>query len=68
MRKNRSVRVTLYLPEDLRERAREAGLNLSALLRHAVEEELRRDPRAPTVSVERVDDLIDVHVRFPVDP
>ena len=40
-RKKTGVRVTVYLPDALRKRAGDAGLNLSALLRAAVERELR---------------------------
>lgn len=42
-RKRTGVRVTLYLPDELRERARKADLNLSGLLRDAVQRELRGD-------------------------
>lgn len=38
------MRVTVYLPDDLRQRAAEAELNLSALLRAAVEAELAGEP------------------------
>jgi hypothetical protein len=58
------MRVTLYLPDELRERARDAGLNLSALLRQAVEDELRGDEKRPVVSIERDGDVYDVRVRF----
>lgn len=34
-------RVNIYLPDDLASRAREAGLNVSALAREAIERELR---------------------------
>lgn len=66
-RNNRGVRVTLYLPDDLRARASKAGLNLSALLRRAVEAELRGDQAAPTVDLERVGQAVEVRVSLPVD-
>lgn len=65
-RKKSSVRVTVYLPDDLRRHAKEAGLNLSQLLRRAVETELQGDSPMPAVSVERTDDVIEVRVSFPV--
>ena len=34
------ARVNVYLPDDLAERAREADLNVSALTRRAIEDEL----------------------------
>lgn len=68
MARNRTtVRVTLYLPDDLRERASEAGLNLSGLLRRAVEEELRGSARGPEVTVQRDGDSFEVRVRFAAD-
>lgn len=43
--------VSVYIPDELRNRAEEAGINLSATLRDAVEEELaRRAAIAETVS------------------
>jgi hypothetical protein len=48
MARNRNgVRVTLYMPDELRRQAREAGVNLSRTLRAAVEQELRRDAPEP---------------------
>lgn len=66
-RKPRGVRVTLYLPDDLRKQAADAGLNLSALLRRAVEAELRGDQAAPTVDVERAGETVEVRVSLPAD-
>jgi post-segregation antitoxin (ccd killing protein) len=62
----KGVRVTLYLPDDLRERARAANLNLSALLRDAVERRLAGDA-TPTVQIERVGDSVEVRVAVPVE-
>jgi hypothetical protein len=43
--------VSVYISEELRNRAEEAGINLSATLRYALEEELgRRDAIANTLS------------------
>jgi hypothetical protein len=43
--------VSVYISEELRKRAEEAGINLSATLRYALEEELgRRDAIANTLS------------------
>jgi hypothetical protein len=52
------MRVTLYLPDDIGRLAKEAGLNLSGLLRGAVEralrDELREDAqRVPGATVTR---------------
>ena len=60
------VRVTLYLPDELREQARAANLNLSALLRDAVERRLRGEAM-PTVQTERVGDAVELRVSVPVD-
>jgi hypothetical protein len=65
--KTKSVRVTLYMPDDLRERARTAGLNLSRILRDGVERELRGDTPSPAVELERVGGSIEVRVIVPVD-
>ena len=60
------VRVTLYLPDELRERARAANLNLSRLLRDAVERELGAE--APgTVQLERVGGSIELRVSVPIE-
>ena len=37
-------KVSVYLPDDLYQRAREQGLKLSALTQRAIERELDRDP------------------------
>ena len=60
------VRVTVYMPDDLRNRAQAAGLNLSRLLRDAVERELRGDAPSPAVELERVGSSIEVRVSVPV--
>ncbi|HEY5286207.1 MAG TPA: hypothetical protein VIJ50_03780 [Solirubrobacteraceae bacterium] len=65
--KTKSVRVTLYMPDELRERARAAGLNLSRILRDGVERELRGDAPSPAVELERVGGSIEVRVIVPVD-
>jgi post-segregation antitoxin (ccd killing protein) len=39
-------KVSVYLPDDLYRRAREAGLKLSAVTQAAIEEELDRAPNA----------------------
>lgn len=61
------MRVTLYLPDELRTRAADAGLNLSALLRRAVENELRGERPAPTVRLERTGASVEIRVSVPVD-
>lgn len=64
--KTESVRVTVYLPDELRERARAENLNLSRLLRDAVEQQL--EGRAPgCVELERVGGSIELRVSVPVD-
>jgi hypothetical protein len=65
--KNGSVRVTVYMPDELRERARKAKLNLSRLLRDAVERELRGDSAGPAVELERVGSSVELRVSVPVD-
>ena len=65
-RNNSSVRVTLYMPDDLRKQARAAGLNLSAILRRGVEQELRGEAPAPGVEIERVGSSIELRVSVPV--
>jgi post-segregation antitoxin (ccd killing protein) len=62
----RGVRVTLYLPDELREQARAAGINLSAELRAAVERRLRGEA-TPTVQAERVGDSVELRVSVPVN-
>jgi post-segregation antitoxin (ccd killing protein) len=49
------ARLNIYLPDELAEQAREAGVNISAAARAAVESELR----ASTMSfwLDRLDDL-----------
>ncbi len=64
---HKGVRVTLYLPDELRTQAKAAGLNLSALLRRAVEAELRGDRAASTVELDRVGRSIEVRVSVPVE-
>lgn len=66
-RNKRGVRVTLYLPDDLRDRARAANLNLSRLLRDAVERELRGERPAPTVEIDRAGGSVEIRVSVPVD-
>jgi hypothetical protein len=61
------VRFTVYLPDGLGQRAKDAGLNLSRLLRDAVERELRGEAPAPTVQVERVGTSIELRVSLPAD-
>jgi hypothetical protein len=63
----RGVRVTVYLPDELRERARARNLNLSRLLRDAVERELRGEAPAPAIDLERVGSSIELRVTLPVD-
>lgn len=60
------VRFTVYLPDGLGQRAKDAGLNLSRLLRDAVERELRGDAPPASVEVERVGASIEVRVSVPV--
>jgi hypothetical protein len=68
MARNRNgVRVTVYLPDEMRKRAADAGLNLSALLRRAVEAELRGEAPAPGVEIERVGHAVELRVSVPVD-
>ena len=68
MPRNRNgVRVTVYLPDELRERARAAGINLSQTLRRAVERELADDAPSPAVEIERAGDSIELRVSVPVD-
>jgi hypothetical protein len=63
----RSVRVTRYLPDVLRERARAGNRNLSRILRDAVERELRGDGPSPAVEVECVGSWVALRVSAPVD-
>ena len=65
-RNRKGVRVTLYLPDELRERARKAGLNLSGILRRAVEQELRGETTGGDVELERVGDSIELRISVPV--
>jgi hypothetical protein len=68
MSKKARVRFTVYLPDDLGERAKAAGINLSRTLRDAVENELRADGEpAPSVTVDRVGDSVELHVSLPVE-
>ena len=64
--KKRGVRVTVYLPDDLRNRAKAEGLNLSRLLRDAVERQLDGEARTAGVELERVGDSIELRVNVPV--
>jgi hypothetical protein len=59
----KSVRVTVYLPDELRERAKAKNLNLSRLLRDAVERELSGEGATPGVELERVGGSIEVRVK-----
>jgi hypothetical protein len=61
------VKVTLYLPDEIRIRAREAGLNLSALLRAAIERELRGEGPEETVEAYRVGDRVEIRVSIPAE-
>ena len=61
------MRVTVYLPDDLREQARAANLNLSRIVRDGVERELRGDEAAPTVEVERKGSSVELRVGVPVE-
>ena len=61
------VRFTVYLPDGLGQSAKDAGLNLSRLLRDAVERELRGDAPGPAVEVERVGTSIEVRITVPAD-
>jgi Post-segregation antitoxin CcdA len=65
--KRRGVRVTVYLPDELRQQARSAGLNLSRILRDGVERELRGDAPSPAVEVERVGGSVELRISVPVD-
>jgi hypothetical protein len=67
MPRNNGVRLTVYLPDELRERARAANLNLSRILRDGVERELRGEAPAPGVELERVGNAIEVRVSVPRD-
>jgi len=68
MPRNKSaVRLTVYMPDELRERARAANLNLSRILRDSVERELRGDAPAPGVEIERVGSAIELRVSVPVN-
>ena len=66
-RNNRGVRVTLYLPDELRERARAANLNLSRILRDGVERELRGEATGPGIELERVGNTVQVRISVPLD-
>jgi len=55
------------MPDELRERARAANLNLSRILRDSVERELRGDAPAPSVEIERVGNAIELRVSVPVN-
>ncbi len=59
----------VYLPDGLGQRAREAKLNLSGLLRAAVERELGEAPETPAsrVTVRRVGARIEIRVSLPLD-
>lgn len=59
----KAVRVTVYLPDALRERARAENLNLSRLLRDAVERELGGEAASPGVELERVGGSIELRVK-----
>lgn len=61
------VRVTLYLPDDLRQEALEAGLNLSRLLRTAVEQELHGESPGIRTSVRRVKREVELTVLVPIE-
>ena len=55
------------LPDSLGQRAKDAGLNLSRLLRDAVERELCGEAAAPAVAVERVGTSVEVRISVPAD-
>ena len=61
------MRVTVYLPDDLRERAAKAHLNLSALLRDAVERELHEGEQSVRTRVHRKASDVEVTARIPVE-
>jgi hypothetical protein len=65
--KPRVPRVTLYLPSPLREEAAAAGLNLSRLLREAVERELHGDAPGIRASGRRVKGAVELTVLVPVE-
>jgi post-segregation antitoxin (ccd killing protein) len=67
MVKKPRMRVTLYLPDELRERANKAGLNLSGLLREAVERELRGDAPGIRSSGRRVKQSVELTVTVPIE-
>lgn len=56
------MRITVYLPDDLGERARAAGINFSGVLRAAVEHELAGDT-GMVVSARRIASGVEVVVR-----
>jgi post-segregation antitoxin (ccd killing protein) len=61
------MRLTLYLPDELGQRAKDADLNLSRLLREAVERELRGEAQGPAVEIERHGASVEIRVGLPVD-
>jgi hypothetical protein len=61
------MRVTLYLPDELREQANAAGLNLSRLLREAVERELHGDAPGIRSSGRRVQQSVELTVTVPLE-
>ena len=61
------MRVTLYLPDDMRQRAADAGLNLSRLLRESVERELEGEAPGIRTSARRVKGNVELTVTVPVE-
>ena len=59
--------MTLYMPDELRERAREANLNLSRILRDAVARQLDGERAIPAVELERVGDSLELRLSLPVE-
>jgi hypothetical protein len=67
MVKKPRMRVTLYLPDELREQANKAGLNLSRLLREAVERELHSEAPGIRSSGRRVKQSVELTVSVPIE-
>ena len=59
------MRVTVYLPDELRKRAGDAGLNLSRLLHEAVERELEGKTPGIRASARRVKQSVELTVTVP---
>jgi hypothetical protein len=57
----------VYLPDALGREAKKAGLNLSGLLRGAVEAELRPEGQAPQVKIRRAGKNVEIVVKVAAD-